>query len=195
MVTRPPSGPNRWHGEWLALWDGRLLWCDLHRVFGVYAAAWLHASKCLGSTVSYAVALRFGHQLRLVGDVLFHPPTEPWGAASARRPNAEQIVLEGEIEAGTAGIALAPARPRSWLSMRRESCRSVPRMWSPPNGVTSSCSLSVTSLYFASAASHSALGRLSGSMFCLRQRFAGGGFGIAAEENVRTAARPCCWRR
>ena len=39
-----------------------------------------------------------------------------------------------------------PARPRSWLSIRRASWRSVPKMCRPPTAVTSSCSLSVWTL-------------------------------------------------
>ena len=38
------------------------------------------------------------------------------------------------------GSPWRPARPRNWLSMRRASCRSVPRMCRPPSATTSSCS-------------------------------------------------------
>src|SRR5579883_2119640 len=41
------------------------------------------------------------------------------------------------------GSPWRPARPRNWLSMRRESCRSVPTMNRPPSFTTSSCSASV----------------------------------------------------
>src|SRR5713226_7577716 len=38
------------------------------------------------------------------------------------------------------GSPWRPARPRNWLSIRRASWRSVPRMCSPPSATTSSCS-------------------------------------------------------
>jgi hypothetical protein len=37
-----------------------------------------------------------------------------------------QLVLERQEEPALAGVALAPERPRSWLSMRRLSWRSLP---------------------------------------------------------------------
>ena len=57
------------------------------------------------------------------------------------------------------GSPWRPARPRSWLSMRRDSCRSVPRMCRPPAATTSSCSRAVwilsSSVRRASVAAHS----------------------------------------
>ena len=44
------------------------------------------------------------------------------------------------------GSPWRPERPRSWLSMRRLSWRSVPRMWSPPAATTSSRSLGADAL-------------------------------------------------
>ena len=43
-----------------------------------------------------------------------------------------------------------PPRPLSWLSIRRDSCRSVPMTCRPPSSTTSVFSVSVTSLYSAS---------------------------------------------
>lgn len=40
---------------------------------------------------------------------------------------AHQVVLQRQVEAGRPGSPWRPERPRSWLSMRRDSCRSVPR--------------------------------------------------------------------
>ena len=42
------------------------------------------------------------------------------------------------------GSPWRPERPRSWLSMRRDSWRSVPRMYRPPSSVTPSASLMST---------------------------------------------------
>mmetsp|Transcript_27169 Transcript_27169/g.45447 ORF Transcript_27169/g.45447 Transcript_27169/m.45447 type:complete len:316 (+) Transcript_27169:1063-2010(+) len=49
-----------------------------------------------------------------------------------------------------------PERPRSWLSMRRDSCRSVPTTCSPPSCRTTSRSSLVTTLYSATIASNAA---------------------------------------
>ena len=49
------------------------------------------------------------------------------------------------------GSPWRPARPRSWLSMRRDSWRSVPRMCRPPAARTSCFSASHCALYLASA--------------------------------------------
>jgi hypothetical protein len=40
--------------------------------------------------------------------------------------DAHQVVFERQVELGAAGSPWRPERPRSWLSMRRLSCRSVP---------------------------------------------------------------------
>ena len=40
----------------------------------------------------------------------------------------------------TPGSPWRPERPRSWLSIRLDSCLSVPMMQSPPSSLTSSCS-------------------------------------------------------
>mmetsp|Transcript_40760 Transcript_40760/g.121592 ORF Transcript_40760/g.121592 Transcript_40760/m.121592 type:complete len:223 (+) Transcript_40760:1970-2638(+) len=48
------------------------------------------------------------------------------------------------------GSPWRPERPRSWLSMRRDSWRSVPITCSPPSLTTSAFSTSVTALYSAS---------------------------------------------
>ena len=59
------------------------------------------------------------------------------------------------------GSPWRPARPRSWLSMRRASWRSVPTMWRPPTATTSSCSRAVwilsSSTRVASRDAHSTL--------------------------------------
>ena len=54
------------------------------------------------------------------------------------------------------GSPWRPERPRSWLSMRRDSWRSVPQMYSPPSSRTSSASAShcgSSSATFAASAS------------------------------------------
>ena len=48
---------------------------------------------------------------------------------------AHEVVLGREVEARLARVALA-AEPRSWLSIRRDSCRSVPQMKRPPASFT-----------------------------------------------------------
>ena len=58
---------------------------------------------------------------------LAHDVLEPVGAE-----DPHQVVLERQVETRGARIALAAARPRSWLSMRRDSWRSVPTMKRPP---------------------------------------------------------------
>ena len=54
--------------------------------------------------------------------------------------NAHQVVFQRKKNRDEPGSPWRPARPRSWLSMRRASCRSVPRMCKPPSATTSSCS-------------------------------------------------------
>ena len=78
-----------------------------------------------------------------------HPPTDP----------PTHLVLPGS--------PCRPDRPRSWLSMRRDSCLSVPTTWSPPSTTTSAFSFSVTTLYSDSIA------------------LGGGGRGEGAYENQR----------
>ena len=51
-----------------------------------------------------------------------------------------QRVLERHVEARAPGSPWRPERPRSWLSMRRDSWRSVPMMCRPPAFTTWSCS-------------------------------------------------------
>ena len=63
----------------------------------------------------------------------------------------QQGVLEREEEARGAGSPWRPARPRSWLSMRRASWRSVPMMCRPPAATTLSWSGSHSALASASA--------------------------------------------
>jgi hypothetical protein len=59
--------------------------------------------------------------------------------------DAHEFVLERQEEAAASPGRPAPARPRSWLSMRRDSWRSVPRMCRPPAARTS-CSRDRTAL-------------------------------------------------
>ena len=52
--------------------------------------------------------------------------------------DAQQRVLERQVEARRSGSPWRPERPRSWLSMRRDSCRSVPMICRPPAAMTCS---------------------------------------------------------
>ena len=54
----------------------------------------------------------------------------------------DQLVLGRQVEARLAGSPWRPERPRSWLSIRRDSWRSVPQMNSPPSSITFSPSAS-----------------------------------------------------
>jgi hypothetical protein len=62
-----------------------------------------------------------GLDRHVVGQGLAHHPVHGAGGEEAH-----QVVLEGQVEAALARVALAAGRPRSWLSMRRLSWRSVP---------------------------------------------------------------------
>jgi hypothetical protein len=79
-----------------------------------------------------------GDHLRLDGHAFFHAQPLQQRAHPLLGEDAHQVVFEREIEARLAGIALAAGAARSWLSMRRDSCRSVPRMNRPPASITCS---------------------------------------------------------
>jgi hypothetical protein len=79
-----------------------------------------------------------GDHLRLDGHALFHAQPLQQRAHPLLGEDAHQVVFQRKIEARFAGIALASRAPASWLSMRRDSCRSVPRMNSPPASITCS---------------------------------------------------------
>ena len=49
---------------------------------------------------------------------------DPVDAVAGEEP--DEVVLRREVEPRLAGVALAAERPRSWLSIRRDSWRSVP---------------------------------------------------------------------
>ena len=59
-------------------------------------------------------------------------------AARRRRCAAADPRATGR-SASCPGRPAGPTRPRSWLSIRRDSCRSVPTMCSPPAATTASC--------------------------------------------------------
>src|SRR5215467_2657736 len=54
------------------------------------------------------------------------------------------------------GSPCRPDRPRSWLSIRRDSCRSVPSTYRPPASTTSSCSWATARLALSTASGQAA---------------------------------------
>ena len=52
-----------------------------------------------------------GDQARLDGDVLLHAEPQHQALDAVAAEDAEQVVLQGEVEAGTAGVALAAGAP------------------------------------------------------------------------------------
>ncbi len=118
------------------------------------------------------------------------------------------------------GSPWRPARPRSWLSMRRDSWRSVPRMKRPPASMTFSCSCCAASAWPAKASAQSwlgdlellalvieaqetgrrhgidgALGHADGARLALlHQLLAGHEVGDCRRAECRCRGRPCWWR-
>ena len=79
----------------------------------------------------------FGEKWRIDGLIFFPLPHQQRVGAVAE--HAPQVVFQRDMELATRrGRLGGPARPRSWLSMRRDSCRSVPRIYRPPSALTSS---------------------------------------------------------
>ena len=64
----------------------------------------------------------------------------------------EELTTNAGQGCGRRGGACLPERPLSWLSMRRDSCRSVPTTCKPPSAMTSPFSCSATALYSLSIA-------------------------------------------
>ena len=62
-----------------------------------------------------------------MGTSSFHPqPLHPDGELVAAKMHG--VILQRHEEVRRPRVAWRPERPRSWLSIRRDSCRSVPRM-------------------------------------------------------------------
>ncbi len=92
-----------------------------------------------------------------MGNALFHAEALEEGGDPLAGEDAHEVVFEGEEEARGAGVALTSGRgPRSWLSTRRDSWRSVPRMWRPPAAMTASCSALAAPSWVETAASQEA---------------------------------------
>ena len=73
--------------------------------------------------------------LALDGLAFLHAQPGEHGGDPLAGELAHQVVFEREEEPATSpGSPWRPERPRSWLSIRRLSCRSVPMMCRPPNG-------------------------------------------------------------
>ena len=85
-----------------------------------------------------------------VGEILVHQPREH----GLRAEDAQQIVVEATDRSGDRpGSPWRPERPRSWLSMRRLSWRSVPSTNRPPAAITLSFSSATSRRIFSIAAS------------------------------------------
>jgi len=102
----------------------------------------------------------------------------------------EKRILERHVEARAAGSPWRPERPRSWLSMRRDSWRSVPMMCRPHRldhlvvqRLPFRCrSLSVRSFSFLGRQVLDGVDQLALLL------------DVAAEHDVGAAARQCWWR-
>ena len=70
----------------------------------------------------------------LDGLALGHLPGPSWPDALARE-DAHQRIVQATGRTGWSRVALAAGQPRSWLSMRRLSWRSVPMMRRPPSAL------------------------------------------------------------
>ena len=94
------------------------------------------------------------------------------------------------------GSPWRPARPRSWLSIRRLSCRSVPMMCSPPTAATSRPSALISGSYLSDrllpdVLGHLQAGRIERPAILVGQPLEvgpGHELGVAAEDDVGAAA-------
>ena len=87
------------------------------------------------------------------------------------------------------GSPWRPARPRSWLSMRRASCRSVPMMCRPPTSTTRSWSTCQTARASSRiAAATSSRRPLIRSTLALAGDLFGDAVRVATEDDVRATA-------
>ena len=118
-----------------------------------------------------------------------------------RRPTRRRTSASGRLPAtgrtgDEPGSPWRPARPRSWLSMRRLSCRSVPMMCRPPIAATSRPSAFISGSYLATVSSQTSLrdlqaGRVERAavrVVQLLQVGPGHGLGVAAQDDVGAAA-------
>ena len=121
-------------------------------------------------------------------------------ATSSSSPTAPSALRPGRTRSASSGRPRArgrsatsrgrpgePERPRSWLSMRRASWRSVPMMCSPPASTTCSWSAAVTRFASARAASTRSACASAGFVPCLWSSSAAS-IRVAAEQDVGPAA-------
>jgi hypothetical protein len=122
-------------------------------------------------------------RLALLHAEAIHDLLDPLRAedAAAGRPRAR-------VEAREPGSPCGPSGPRSWLSIRRDSCRSVPTMCRPPCSTTSLCSgLGDRPASSSATVRHVRAPRWPGRRPFLRKDLLGQEVGVAAEQDVGPA--------
>ncbi len=105
-----------------------------------YSSSCLRMSKLRASTLRCALSMRRVDDAGLDGLALGHLQPLHDRAARGRRRRCASADLRATGRSATApGSPWRPERPRSWLSMRRLSWRSVAMMRRPPSALTFSC--------------------------------------------------------
>ncbi len=110
-------------------------WSRCLRVSKLRASTDFCAASMRFETIFDSMATPFSIPRRCMSALTLSPAKMRIRSSSSERKKREEP-----------GSPWRPARPRNWLSMRRDSWRSVPRMCRPPKETTSLCSFSTKGL-------------------------------------------------